>query len=124
LDCKQRLIVFQTHGRKFPTTCSFNPPIKEQEMIAFEGRIGCKLPEDYRFFLTIHNGAKIFQLLLENKNIGGGLELFSVMEIMENLEYLVYLDEGTSLLPVGYLEQQFLAINLEELKRDNPNIYF
>lgn len=46
------------------------------EILNFEAKYQLKLPDDYQKFITLHNGAKIFQILADGKNIGGGLYLF------------------------------------------------
>ncbi len=53
-------------------------------------------------FITLHNGAKIFQILADGENIGGGLYLFSLEEIEEELKY-EDLFEGINGIPIGHL---------------------
>jgi cell wall assembly regulator SMI1 len=55
--------------------------LKDYEIKNFEEEINISLPEDYKSFLKIHNGAILFEMLLGTVNIGGGLHLYSVDEI-------------------------------------------
>ncbi|AOY07524.1 hypothetical protein BKN48_20310 [Bacillus subtilis] len=50
---------------------------------SLEAKHQITLPEDYQKFMTLHNGAKIFEILSDGENIGGGLQLFSLEEIKE-----------------------------------------
>jgi len=120
-DSHNRHTLVQRDGRIISATSSINQPIEEENVLQFEDSIGCRLPEDYRLFLMNFNGAKIFQELLDGENIGGGLELFSIQEIVENLEYM---DTRKQFLPIGYVDQQYLSITLEAIEKKNPNYLF
>ncbi|MDF9759375.1 hypothetical protein OKW24_001148 [Peribacillus simplex] len=59
----------------------------------FENENNIKLPEDYKTFLTLHNGARIYELLDDDgEKIGGGLHVFSLGEIKE-VQEIDYLSE-------------------------------
>lgn len=42
---------------------SFNAPVQTAEIKKFESKNNIKLPKDYKAFLTLHNGAKIYDLI-------------------------------------------------------------
>ncbi|MGE6683475.1 SMI1/KNR4 family protein [Paenisporosarcina sp. NPDC076907] len=121
MDSQKRHTLIKTGGRLTSVISSINQSDEEKNVLQFEERIGYRLPDDYRLFLMKFNGVKIFQELLDGRNIGGGLELFSIQEIVENLEYM---DKKSKLLPIGKVEQQFLVISLEAIEKKNPNYLF
>ncbi|MGE6489912.1 SMI1/KNR4 family protein [Paenisporosarcina sp. NPDC076898] len=121
MDSQKRHTLVKTGGRLTSVTSSINKPNEEKNVLQFEEKIGYRLPDDYRLFLVKFNGVKIFQELLDGRNIGGGLELFSIQEIVQNLEYM---DPNNKLLPIGKVEQQFLTISLEAIEKKNPNYLF
>jgi hypothetical protein len=48
------------HSWLFKCTHSFHAPASEAEITAAEGALGCAIPSDYKQFLKITNGAKLF----------------------------------------------------------------
>ncbi len=70
----------------------------------------------------IHNGAKIFEILSDGENIGGGLQLFSLEEIEEELKY-EDLFEDINGIPIGYLlEECHLMIDKDKVNQGDPTI--
>ncbi|MDO7487602.1 SMI1/KNR4 family protein [Peribacillus frigoritolerans] len=60
-------------GEVYNVSCSFNPPIKTTEIETFESEHDIKLPEDYKAFLKLHNGARIYESVDDDGvNIGAG----------------------------------------------------
>lgn len=107
-------------GEVYNVSCSFNPPIKTTEIEMFERENNIKLPEDYKAFLKLHNGARIYELIAEDDiNIGGGLHLFSLDEVKEAQE--LELMEGFGI-PIGHLLGDcYLILDTEKLKVGDPN---
>ncbi|KIN36570.1 hypothetical protein B4068_2169 [Bacillus subtilis] len=94
------------------------------EIQSFETKHQITLPEDYQKFITLHNGAKIFEILSDGENIGGGLQLFSLEEIEEELKY-EDLFEGINGIPIGHLlEGCHLIIDKDKLDKGDPNYLF
>lgn len=121
MDRHNRHTLVQRGGRLISATSSVNHPIEEENVQQLEESIGYRLPGDYRIFLMKFNGAKIFQELLDGENIGGGIELFSIQEIVENLEYM---DSKIQFLQIGYVEQRYLTISLEAMEKKNLNYLY
>lgn len=91
---------------------------------SFEAKHQLTLPDDYQKFITLHNGAKIFQILADGENIGGGLYLFRLEEIEEELKY-EDLFEGINGIPIGHLlEGCHLMIDKDKLDKGDPNYLF
>lgn len=79
-----RLVVQGDRGFVCEVEFIFNPPATVDEVNAFCRRVGFELPKDYSNFIQMHNGAKLFKPWF-----GGGVELFSLDEIIENkLDYM------------------------------------
>ncbi|PRP51503.1 hypothetical protein C7B63_08645 [Bacillus halotolerans] len=91
---------------------------------SFEATHQLTLPDDYQKFITLHNGAKIFQILADGENIGGGLYLFSLEEIEEELKYEDLFEEINGI-PIGHLlEGCHLMIDKNKLDKGDPNYLF
>ncbi len=118
---KKGVQVLSEQGNTETVSCSFNSPIPDEKLTLFQKEIGIELPKDYITFLKHHNGAKIFELLLGDTNIGGGLQLYSLVEIQSQLQD-AYLDK--KFVPIGYVSESHLTINIEEIKKGNPNYLF
>jgi len=104
-------------GVSHTVTCSFNPPINQIDIDEFEKKINHKLPEDYREFLLLHNGVRIFDMLLDGIDIGGGLEIYSLEEISDVLNSEEF--QQSSFLPIGYISERHLVIDLKSIKESN-----
>jgi hypothetical protein len=68
------------------TLCHFSPPASPEKIQALENRLGMPLPDDYRRFLTLHDGAQLFNQVCSFEptgeiELGGGLWIFSLAEI-------------------------------------------
>lgn len=120
LDKNEQMKTISEEGEVGSVSCSFNAPIQTTEIELFERENNIKLPEDYKAFLTLHNGARIYELIAEDDiNIGGGLEIFSLDEIKEYQE-IEYLSEHG--IPIAHLLNDcYLILDTEKLKSGNPN---
>lgn len=107
-------------GEVYTVSCSFNPPIKTSEIETFESEHDIKLPEDYKAFLKLHNGARIYESVDDDGvNIGGGLHLFSLDDIKETQEVEYISEHG---IPIAHLlEDCYLILDIEKLKSTDPN---
>ena len=107
-------------GEVYTVSCSFNPPIKTTEVKMFESEHDIKLPEDYKAFLKLHNGARIYESVDDDGvNIGGGLHLFSLDDIKETQEVEYISEHG---IPIAHLlEDCYLILDIEKLKSTDPN---
>ncbi|MDQ0860911.1 SMI1/KNR4 family protein [Bacillus sp. V2I10] len=107
-------------GQVYDVACSFNSPTNLKEVEIFEKENNIKLPEDYKAFLTLHNGARIYQFIDEDgQKIGGGLKIFSLDEIKELQEIEMYNELG---IPIAHLlEDCYLYLDIDKLKNGNPN---
>lgn len=73
LNNKDQMKTISHEGEVGNVSCSFNAPIQTTEIEMFERENNIKLPEDYKAFLTLHNGARIYELIEEDDiNIGAG----------------------------------------------------
>lgn len=121
LNDKGNLEVIAEQGNIHTVNCSFSPPIKDEVLAAFLEKNSWTLPEDYKEFLTLHNGARIFEMLLGNTNIGGGLNLYSIQEIVKTYEDLQL---SSTYFPIGYVLENHLLINNNDIEQDNPNYLY
>ncbi|MDE8565499.1 SMI1/KNR4 family protein [Anoxybacillus rupiensis] len=99
----------------------FNAPALEWELVKFEETNQLFLPKDYKEFLLMHNGAKLF---IDEKS-GASFEVLSISEIQEDHQSLDY-PEGWY--PIAYgLESSVLVMNLNEInphKRSNEYLFW
>ncbi|MGE7904814.1 SMI1/KNR4 family protein [Peribacillus sp. NPDC094092] len=54
LNNKEQMKSVVEEGEVYNVSCSFNAPIKTNEIEMFESECDIKLPEDYKAFLTLH----------------------------------------------------------------------
>lgn len=125
LDEKGAIKLFCSEGYIMECLVTFSPnQAALNEILNFEAKYQLKLPDDYQKFITQHNGAKIFEVLADGENIGGGLYLFSLEEIEEELKY-EDLFEGINGIPIGHLlEGCHLMIDKDKLDKGDPNYLF
>lgn len=120
-DNNQRLLI-QHNGHLTKAISTANTPAEEDDIALFERQLGHRLPKDYRSFLLEYNGAHIYQMILDyGVNGGGGLQVFSVQELKENMNYM---DVYRGFLPIGNMYDHYLAISLEAVENQNPNYLF
>lgn len=117
---ERRLILEE--GTIIRSTSTVNPAAEEAAIAEFERQIGYQLPKDYRSFLLEYNGAWILQLVTDlGSKGGGGLQMFSVEELKENLYYMeVY----PGFLPIGFVYDHYLAISLDAIEKEEPNYLY
>ncbi|MCY8343151.1 SMI1/KNR4 family protein [Bacillus haynesii] len=125
LDQNGVIKILGSEGEITDTLVTFSDRGASQSDIrAFESHHQLSLPADYKKFLTLHNGARIFDILLDGVNIGGGLHLFNLNEIDTELKD-EELYEDVSGIPVGHLlEECDLIIDRERLKEGDPNYLY
>lgn len=122
LDKNNERLLILNDGVIIRSTSNVNPPAKEAVIAKFEQQIGYRLPKDYRSFLLEYDGAHIYQFITDlGSNGGGGLEMFSVQEMKGNLDYMKVVPH---FLPIGSADQQYLAISLEAIEKQDPNYLF
>lgn len=119
LDKDNKIVIYGEQGFISEALCLFNPPASNDEILQFENEMNIKLPEDYKIFLEFCNGVKLFQMLLHGQNIGGGLELFSLNEIRQHLSNV-----KSPFLPIGYVSEDYVTLNLEDIKNNSSNYLF
>ncbi|MCY9257511.1 SMI1/KNR4 family protein [Bacillus spizizenii] len=125
LDPNGHIKLFCREGEisEFAVTLS-DKGVTEADIQVFENSNGIQLPTDYREFLKACNGARIFETLFNGQRVGGGLHLFSLSELQENLSYLD-LFEGVNGIAIAHLlEECHLVIDHERLKQNDPNYLF
>lgn len=112
-----KLIVQNEQGNTSVVTCSFNLPVEQKDIEVFENNTGWTIPLDYKTFLQQHNGARIFEMLLEgNINIGGGIQVFSLDEIKithSNLQL------PKNVYPIAHLHEVYLLVDNERVINNN-----
>ncbi|ASB89427.1 MULTISPECIES: SMI1/KNR4 family protein [Bacillus] len=111
-EVTETLVTFPAYGASY------------EEIQNFESKHQLSLPKDYTKFLTQYNGARIFDIISDGENIGGGLHLFSLEEVEEQLGY-VELFEGVNGIPIGHLlEECHLMIDKNRIDQGDPNYLY
>lgn len=120
LDDNNQMKILGREGTVLDVKCTFNEPSNIEELKQFEDSTGLILAEDYHDFLLIHNGAILFDVLLNGSiNIGGGLYLFSIEEIKSA--------KGRSAFELNHypiaslLEGHHLVVDIEKIKNKDNN---
>lgn len=106
LDNDGRLKIQAEFGYCEMAKCSFNPPTTAKEIDNFFSAYNLKVPYDYKQFLLLHNGARLFV------SPGGGFELFGLDEIYKlyiEYDYINIIPEGW--FPIGTDNGDMLFIN-------------
>ena len=91
-------------GYVYNATCTFNPPATNAQIAHFENETGHILPEDYKAFLKITNGCRLF----DDVKFGGETYLYSLEEINE---YNRFFDEFEDSFTIAYVYQDHIVIN-------------
>ncbi len=113
-DLKQKLNNGQCIIRGEEMQFDFHDPAPTEEVASFEEVVGI-LPEDYKGFLRLHNGAVLYQPWY-----GGGVEIHSLNKTLELYTSLDYLPRNW--LPIGYVvDQGYVIIDLG--KQENYMIF-
>lgn len=60
-------------GYLYKAKCTFSPPASDEEINNFEKQTGLIIPSDYKAFLKITNGCRLF----DDINSGGEIEFYS-----------------------------------------------
>lgn len=104
-------------GYLYNANCTFNPPASEEEIQNFEKQTGLLIPPDYKAFLKITNGCRLF----DDITFGGEIELYSLKQIIElNEHYERY--EGCY--DIAYISQDNIVINSESYSQNKRNYLF
>lgn len=92
LDQDHNLVIQQENGELFPVTFQWNQPATVQEINQFTQLTRWDIPEDFRQFLLLHNGAKLF--IPDNQM--SSLNLFSISEMLDfyKQDYKNYVNAG------------------------------
>ena len=67
------------NGHLYNAKCTFNHPASDTEIAMFEKQTGFILPTDYKEFLKITNGCRLF----DDVRYGGEIEFYSLEKIIE-----------------------------------------
>ncbi|MFC7782905.1 SMI1/KNR4 family protein [Rossellomorea sp. GCM10028870] len=121
LDEKGNMEIVAEQGNIHTVHCSFNPPIESGDLKAFQEERKWMFPEDFQQFLSQHNGAKMYEMLLGSINIGGGLQIYSIEEIKEINDALKSLYDY---IPIGYVLENNLLISRTAIERDDPDYLY
>src|SRR5690606_1247599 len=119
LNENSNVINVQTEeGHVFNATCTFHPPASDLDISNFEKQTGFLLPDDYKEFLKITNGCRLF----DDINYGGEIELYSLDQIIE-CNHNRY-DEFEGCYDIAYIYQDNIVINSKLVSQNKKNYLF
>lgn len=119
LDEKDKTIQVQTeNGYLYKAKCTFNLPASDSDIIHFEKQTGYSLPIDYKEFLKITNGCRLF----DDVNFGGEIELYSLEKMIEI--YQLGYDEYEGCYSIANIYQDDIVINSKLVSQNNRNYLF
>lgn len=104
-------------GHLFDAKCTFNPPASEEDIFNFERQTGFILPPDYKAFLKITNGCRLF----DDIDYGGEIELYSLQQIIDLNEHY---DQYEGCYDIAYIYQDNIVINSRLISQNRENYLF
>ncbi|MDH6352845.1 SMI1/KNR4 family protein [Brevibacillus sp. FSL K6-0770] len=113
LDNNNQITVQKKGGKIYTAQFTFNPPATEELVIKFSRETHWHLPPDFKNFLLLHNGARLF----ENTKTGGGYELLSLYEIPDN--HLDYMPKNWY--PISINNGDYIFIDSDKAKNGQTN---
>jgi hypothetical protein len=118
LEDNGNIIQVQTEeGYLYDATCTFHPPVTDEDIIKFEKETGFILPKNYREFLKITNGCRLFDDIY-----GGEIELYSLEQIKEYNSNRY--DEFEGCYDIAYIYQDNIVINSKLVSQKERNSSF
>ncbi|TYR80599.1 SMI1/KNR4 family protein [Priestia megaterium] len=105
--------IYGGDGYLYKTTCSFYEGTTEESISNFEKRWNVAVPADYREFLQLTNGCRLF----DDCYGGGETEMYSI----ENIQNYRYEDAYEGCYTIGYTYQDQIVIHSERYKQGNPH---
>jgi hypothetical protein len=87
LDKNNEIFLQSTKGYCYTGKCTFNEPTTSEAIDKFSTETGWSIPNEYREFLLIHNGANFFSF-----EYGGACYLNSLEQIMSDSLYCISKD--------------------------------
>lgn len=103
-------------GYVYRATCTFNPPATDEEIMNFEQQTGYVLPRDYRRFLKITNGCRLF----DDIKYGGEIQLYSLQEIRD----YHYEEAFEGCFTIASIYQDHLVIKGKEVLQNEPHYLY
>lgn len=97
--------------------CTFNPPASDEKIRDFERKTGLVLPNDYKEFLKISNGCRLF----DDIEHGGEIELYSLDQIIDLNEHY---DEFDGCFDIAYIYQDNIVIKSKHYNEGEKNYLF
>ncbi|MCM3576499.1 SMI1/KNR4 family protein [Mesobacillus subterraneus] len=74
--------IYLGEGKTSNVTCKFNSPVSVIDIEQLELQTGLTLPDDYKHFLLLHNGATLF----DDVEYGGECYLYDIELVLENYQ--------------------------------------
>ncbi|ENQ3105338.1 SMI1/KNR4 family protein [Bacillus cereus] len=81
LNEKDEIVVQSFNGYYYTAECTFNEPATQEEIHTFIRETGWIVPNDYKEFLLLHNGAYFFSY-----EYGTAFHFYSLMEILKRYD--------------------------------------
>lgn len=113
------LLVQQEEGILEKKSFVFHKPASVKEIDDFFNNRNWHIPEDYKEFLTYHNGA----LLFGGEYYDGGMDILSLEKIDNFLIEYDYL-LPSHCYPIGYYHSAIIFIDSEICKKSNEYLYW
>jgi hypothetical protein len=108
-----KLSIQEQNGVAIEMEFQFEKPAPEIEIEGFINSTGLWLPEDYKAFLQIHNGATLFQPWY-----GGQFELYGLTSIYKQKKQGLFMEFWY---PIGYQDGGYLMIDGEKVTQGEQN---
>ncbi|WP_242169346.1 SMI1/KNR4 family protein [Priestia koreensis] len=107
-------------GYVYNATCTFNAPASDADIHNFEKETGYVLPSDYKEFLKLANGCRLF----DDVNYGGEAIFYSLDMIRQAIDKNCN-DEGFEAhYEIAYIYQDNIVINSKLVSQQKANYLF
>jgi len=103
--------IYQGEGRTSNVTCKFNDPASLIDVEQFELQTGLSLPDDYKQFLLLYNGASFFV----DVKFGGECYLYDIELVLENYQDMLG-DFPSGWITIGYYYGEEILLDCNRFK--------
>ena len=108
--------IYTGNGEYEEVKCTFREPVTIEQINEIESKSGWTFPEDYKEFLLITNGCKLF----DHPCYGGENELYRLEDLIE----CNYEDPFEDCFSIAYVYAENIVINSERFRSGDPNYLF
>lgn len=117
--CNNKNVRIQRNlGFQLSCTFSFSKPVSLKEIEDFEAETDFKLPDDYKFFLSLHNGMELYKDVEESEP---HWHIYGVDEILDALEKF---PTPENVYVIAKFSETLICVNSDYVKQGRKDYIF